>query len=270
MPNIVGVRKEKIRRLAGRVIKLVRNHLLWLATLSTVLLLLPCVLLLGQGSLINADAGPREPEKWHDVRRIGDSICDEKKEILLSPDKARQMFTKDPPHIKDAWQNELEERVEPAPKTVHLPERSTFLELPEKMRRPYAEVVRFSQRQVVVMVLERRGNYLWHQYLECLAAFRMPRDPQVDELFGVDNLDRLYASRCKGIASGDSEKTVLKTLGEPDLVESWQPIGYFRYSYFADDVAIQFQDFRVKTIQHGIPPSLKKEAKQKGKRITRA
>ena len=207
--------------------------------------LLCSVLLLGIGARINADSGPQEPEKWYNVCGIGDSICNEMKEILLSPDRAHKIFTKDAPHIKDGWKNELKEQVEPASKTIHFPEKGTFIELPKEARRPYAQVVRFSQRQVVVMILVREGNYLWHQYLECLAAFRILRDPQVDELFGVADLERLYAGRYKGIGSGDSEKAVLKSLGKPDLIEDWQPWGYFRYSYFTDDVMIKFQDFQL-------------------------
>ena len=99
---------------------------------------------------------------------------------------------------------------------------------------------------------------------ELLATFRIVRNPQVDKLFNVADLERLYAGRYKGIGSGDSEKAAIETLGEPDLIESWQPGGYFRYSYFKDDIMIQFQDSCVKTIQRGVPPSLKKKRKKEG------
>jgi hypothetical protein len=91
----------------------------------------------------------------------------------------------------------------------------------------------------------------------------------VDELFDLPGLEGRYAARYKGVGYGDSKEAVRQALGEPDAVEFRQAMGFFRWSYFADDVVIQFQDFRVKWIEHGVSPELKQEVREKGRQITR-
>jgi hypothetical protein len=155
-------------------------------------------------------------------------------------------------------------------KVVSLTKLPFFTELAEEKRTPCAKIIGFSERQIGVMIVRPRGYHLWHWYSECLATFGIERDPQLDQLFGMTNLVSLYATAYKGVAYGDSTEAVIKALGEPDVIENWQPVGYIGYSYFTNDIAIQFHGFRVKTITHGVPDDLKEEVKTKGQHITRA
>src|SRR6185503_3916670 len=230
-----------------------------------------CCLLLLLGTLASggADAHTAAKEMWYDVQGLGSVIYEQKKEILLPVETALKMFTKEFPHITNSWKEALKSPIEPAPKSLPAPTNG-FVPYRNEVRTPRAVVTRFSEKQIEVMIQRPIGYYLWHGYAECLGTFRIARNSRVDELFGMTNLVLCYATPYKGIGYGSSQEAVIKALGEPDASESYQATGYFRYSYFKDDIVIQFQNFAVKWIQRGVPAELKEEVKQGGQHKTRA
>jgi len=204
---------------------------------------------------------------WYDVTDIQDAIYGHKKEIELSAEKASRVFKADFPQLQERWRDELEQPIEPRPGSGGPPQ--GFVELPEGQRTERAVVVGFSSNEIAVMVLRPTGYWLWHHFSECLAAFRIRRNPQLDALFGVGDLERRYAVRYKGVGYGDTDAAVRAAFGAPDAIEEYQPFNYFRFSYLEDDLVFQFQDARVKTITRGVPATLREEIKQKGRHITR-
>lgn len=227
------------------------------------------LLLLGTPVSRGADTNTSSVEKWYDVQGLGAKIYEEKRAVLLPAEAALNMFTKEFPHIKSTWQEELKSPIEAAPKSWPAPTNG-FVPYRGEELMPRAVVTQFSEQHIEVMIQRPIGYYLWHGYAECLGTFRIARDSRVDELFGVTNLVLHYATPYKGIGYGSSREAVIKALGEPDASESYQAMGYFRYSYFKDDIVIQFQNFVVKWIQRGVPAELKEEVKQGGKHKTRA
>jgi len=209
--------------------------------------------------------------KWFDVTGMGEEVFEQKKEIVLSPQKAVEIFKKEFPRLNDNWKEKLGQPIEDAPAARHLSD------LPDKVKamgvrrdgKPYAAVQAFSKNHLKVMVLKDRGQYLWHRHYECLAAFMIPRTSVTDEIFDAKTLDLLYATKIKGIGYGASMDDVSRSLGKPDLVESYQAVGMYRYSYFKEDVTILFEYFDVKTISRGVPASVKQEAQEKGSHIVR-
>ncbi len=228
-------------------------------------------LLLGTLAGCGADANTAPKEKWYDVQGVGDAIYEQKMEVLLPAETALKMFTKEFPHFKSTWKAELKRPIKPAPTAWPVPAHE-FVHFSEEDRKPRAVVTHFSEKQIVVMLQKPIGYYLWHGYSECLGVFRIDRNSQVDELFGMTNFVQQYATPYKGVGYGSSQQAVIKALGQPDASESYQAAGYFRFWYFKDDIVIQFQNSRVKTIQRGVPvpADLKEEVKPGGIHKTRA
>lgn len=218
------------------------------------------LLLLGMLTGCRDSASTSSKEKRYDVHGVGDAIYEQKQEIALSPEVALRMFTKEFPHVRSTWKDEVRHPIKMATNAWPMPAQVIPI-ADEKQRQPRAVVTQFSERQVIVMIQQPAGSYLWHHYTECLGAFRVKRTPQVDELLGLTNLVAQYAATYKGIGYGSSKQDVIKTLGEPDAAESTQAVGYFRYWYFKDDLTIQFQDGWVKYTQRGVPAAVKEEFK---------
>jgi hypothetical protein len=203
---------------------------------------------------------------WFDLRGIGEEIVEEKKEILLTPKIALELFQKEHPKIKPDWQEKLGQPIEPAPKASKIPE-GVLKDMVMQEGNPYAQILGFSGRFVQVMIVQPKGYYLWHRYSACLANFKIPRDAESDKIFDVAELERIYTFRYKGLGYASSEKEVLKVLGEPDATVTYQPFGYFILYYFKDNVTIRFQDSYVRAITPEVPAEIKEEVKEHGKNI---
>ena len=203
-------------------------------------------------------------EKWFDLQGVGEHIVEEKKEILLTPKIALELFQKEHPKIKPDWLEKLGQPIEPAEKVSEIPK-----PIIEREEKPHAAILRFSKRFMHVMILQPKGYYRWHRYAACLANFKIPRNPDSDTLFDMESLERIYTFRYKGIGYGSGETVVRKALGEPDAIQSYSPFGFFIFYYFKDDIAIQFQNMLVRTVTPHIPPEVKKEVEEHGKHIVR-
>lgn len=202
-------------------------------------------------------------EKWFDVSSVQDNIIWEKKLIVLTSSTAMEVFTKKSPNVVANWREKIDAPIENLPNAKGINEAVVpSLRKAKDKAIPYAELRKFSPYNLQVMILKPAGSYRWHHYYECLASFQIPRSAAVDALFNVRNLERPYRATIQGIGYGHSEQKVLETLGEPDFTVNYQPVGYFELAYFGEDVTIEFQNNRVKTISRGVSPDWKKKAEQ--------
>jgi hypothetical protein len=236
----------------------------WFACgLAAAVLLLPAWPSTGEGAPL--PEGPR----WVTTRTIDAELVGMKKEIAIDAATASKLFVKDFPHLRDGWEKNVPGKIENASGAQEVPKSVEAVWIKAKDEKPYAAVLQFSDKEVVVLVLVPRGRYLWHHYSECQARLRVPRDKEIDALFNVASLEKTYGAQYKGLRQGDPGQEVKKKLGEPDGRIGYQAAGLEKWVYFKDDVIITMTIDKVERFDFGVPESLKEEIKKKGPRLTR-
>src|SRR5262249_19880655 len=135
--------------------------------------------------------------------------------------------------------------------------------------KPFATVLQFSDKELIALVVEYKGQYLWNQYHECLARLRFPRDRQLDAIFEVTELEKTYGAEHKGLKQGDSVELVLAKLGKPDAVIHYQAASFYKICYFKDDVIISITGQRIERFDFGVPDGIKEEVKKNGLDLNR-
>jgi hypothetical protein len=208
--------------------------------------------------------------RWVTTESIDVELVGMKKEMALDADAAAKLFTKDFPHLRDGWEKLLPGKPENAPGARDVPDsvKKAWIEAKEG-EKPYASVLQFSDKELIVVVRRPRGRYLWHIYYECLARLRLPRGKDVDDIFEVARLEKTYGAQLKGLRQGSSLAEVKKALGEPDGRIGYQAAGLEKLVYFKDDVVITMTIGRVERFDFGVPDSLKDEIKRKGPNLLR-
>jgi len=205
-------------------------------------------------------------EQWFNLKFVGEEIVEEKKEIPLTSAKALELFQKEEPKLKADWLGKLGQPVESAENA------RPMLDI-EHMRKQdgeaFSKVVAFSKNFAQVMVLKRKGNYLWHHYEACLANFKVPRNTEIDAIFELAELDRIYTFRVKGIGYGSTPNEVFKALGKPDWVKIYQKVGMYRHYYLKDDLTVSIDDGIVRMMTRGVDDGVKEEIKKNGPNVVR-
>ncbi len=213
-----------------------------------------------------AQAQKTEVEQWVDLKHVGEEIFEQKKEILLTPAKALELFQKEDPKFKADWLEKLGQPVELMENAREMP---NFKGMMKKDGKVFLKVMAFSKHSVQIMILQPKGGYLWHHYEACLANFKIPRNVEIDKLFELEELDRIYSLRVKGIGYGSRPSEVVKVLGKPDGVENFQKVGMFRYYYLNDDLTIFIDEGIARLLTPGVPEWVKKQIKETGVNVTR-
>lgn len=204
------------------------------------------------------------PIHWINVSPVGFQVVGMKKEIALDAATTVKLFVKDFPHLREGWQKNIPAKVEPAANAATIPEVPQGLWTPATDMTPFATVVKFSEKELIVLVLAHKGNYLYYQVSDCLAQFRLPRDKAIDALFNVAALEKTYGAKHKGLKHGDPAAEVTKKLGAPDARISYAPKHFYKLCYFKDNVIITINQNRIESIEFNVPQSLKDEVKEKG------
>jgi hypothetical protein len=221
-----------------------------------------------QALAVKAPAPP--PVRWVKTSSIDVEIVAMKTELALDAEAAAKLFVKDFPHVREGWEKSVPGKIEEEKNAQAVPESVQKVWIPAKKdEKPYAAILQFSDKELIVVVLEFKGTYLWHQYLECKARLRVARSKEVDALFDVASLEKTYGAEYKGLKQGDSAKDVIKTLGQPDATIGYQAMGLENLCYFKDDVIITINTGRIERFDFGVPDSLKKEVKKNGPRLLR-
>ncbi|MCE9533632.1 MAG: hypothetical protein K8T89_21275, partial [Planctomycetes bacterium] len=189
-------------------------------------------------------AVPKPSERWIDAGDMTyDEICNMKKEMTIDAKMAQKLFKSDYPYLRETWEKEIAEKFEDSDDAKSFNAiRATYGErwAERENEKQVARLIRFSDKEIIVLVLRERGGWISRKIYECSAHFRIPRTGKVDELFCLDQLEKSYGAEFKGLKQGSCVEDVTKALGEHDAEISFQACYYFRYCYFKHDVTITF------------------------------
>ena len=201
-----------------------------------------------------------EQERWVNLNDIGFEILGHTNSVKLTRSDALKLFSETQSHLAEDWRVTFRTLGHAVPTPAKLPKYVFPL-----TNAPFAKVVSFSPTQLRIMILQECGYYIWHHFYDCIASMNVQRCNPLDQLFGLQGLESTYGASYKGLQQGDSVKKVKEILGEPDAVETFQAMEFFRYSYFKDDVVITF--FRgIRKIKHGVSPYVKKQVEKSGEK----
>jgi hypothetical protein len=193
------------------------------------------------------------PPRWINVQNIGFEILEDKKNITLTLEQANLLFFQRFPSYLPEWQSQLKENLETVPHPQTLPENELF----QKMFRatedpPFAQVLGYSSHEILVKLLQPVGSYRWHHYYKCLASFSIPRNPEMETIFKIADLENTYGREYQGIRQGSRPEEVLKTLGEPTETHLTQAVGFYFWDYEPLNIRIVFQNDSVSSIHEEI------------------
>lgn len=178
------------------------------------------------------------PDRRWKVCCIGVEIVGMKKEVKISAETARRIFTNGPVNVREGWEKVLIGKIEnvsnqrdadSVPDSAAVWNESTD-------KRPIAMVVEFSRRELTIILAVRRGNLLWQHFYECKARLCVPRTKEIDEWLDVPELEKRYGAAYKGLKQGDTVGDIKKKLGVPDGIGYFQTGDYYEAYYFQDDV----------------------------------
>jgi hypothetical protein len=123
--------------------------------------------------------------RWVRAYSIDFQVVAMKKEIAITAKTASKLFTKAFPHLQENWKKEIPAKVENTKNGGTIPKGVDRIWIKPTETKPYAMTYQFSKKEIVVLVLQHKGTYLWHQYYECLARFRLPRNKNTDAIFKI-------------------------------------------------------------------------------------
>jgi hypothetical protein len=219
--------------------------------------------------LAGAKPAVTQPARWVHVSSVGEQIVGMKKEITIDAATAANLFIGEFLRVREGWEKKIARKVESAADARSVPEDVKKIWIEARDKTAFAKVVKFSEKELILVVVEHKGTYLYHQYYECKARFRLPRGKKVDALFNVRSLEKTYGTRHKGLQQGDSVAKVTKKLGKPDATISYQPVGFYKLCYFKENVIITVDANLIESIELKVPQSVKDEVKKKGRKLIR-
>ena len=126
-----------------------------------------------------------------------------------------------------------------------------------------ADIYKFSKSKAKIYIKFIYGHSLWHHYYIVLANFLVERDPYIDEIFNLNELEKQYSYSFKGITHGTTTNEVEEILGRDYYEYAGQSPQYRNIYYEKHDLEIIIQDWRVKYIQKGKPGWMDTEMKIK-------
>lgn len=116
-----------------------------------------------------------------------------------------------------------------------------------------ADVYAFSRSKARIYVHFIYGYSRWHQHDIVLADYLAERDPYLDEVFHLHEMEKKYAYSFKGIAHGSPMEAVEKILGPHDDEYAGQSLQYRNLYYERYNLEIVLQDGSVKYMHKGRP-----------------
>jgi len=126
-----------------------------------------------------------------------------------------------------------------------------------------ANVYEFSQSKAKIYIKFIYGCSRWHHYYIVLGNYLVERDPYIDEVFGLKDLEKKYAYSFKGIAHGMPLKAAEEILGSDYDEYAGQSPQYRNIYYERHNIEIVIQDGTVKYLQKGKPAWMTTEMKFK-------
>ena len=126
-----------------------------------------------------------------------------------------------------------------------------------------AEIYRFSKSKAEIHINFLYGYSRWHHYYIVLGDLSVERDPYVDEVFNLNELEKRYSYSFNGVAHGTPFEEAERILGNDYYEYAGQSPQYRDIYYEHHNIEVIVQDWRVKYIQKGKPAWMDTEMKIK-------
>jgi hypothetical protein len=186
-------------------------------------------------------ASAARPEHWVSTQSHDLFIVEDKRDIDLTADQAEALFLDHFPKLRSDWRSHVRGPIEPRPGARPRPDAGEPLLVPRQSA-PVAIVTGYSDRMVVVKVLEPLGRMRGYRVHACHASLRIPRQARLDELLGLEQLANTFGREVRGIRQGSTPEQVRAALGEPTRKHQTKLPGYFRWYYAGDKLQVVFSD----------------------------
>jgi hypothetical protein len=116
-----------------------------------------------------------------------------------------------------------------------------------------ASVYAFSKSKAKIHIKFVYGHSRWHHFYIALADFITERDPFLDGVFGLNELEKQYAFSFKGVCHGMPFAEVEEKLGKEFFNYAGQSPQYQNIYYEQYNLEIIIQDWKVKCLRKGKP-----------------
>lgn len=126
-----------------------------------------------------------------------------------------------------------------------------------------ATVYKFSKLKAKIDIKFIYGYSRWHHYYIVLGSFIAERDPYLDEVFNLIEIEKKYSYSFKGVSHGLPAEDVVEILGNNYYEYAGQSPQYRKIYYEQYNIEIIIQDRRVKYLQKGKPGWMDTEMKLK-------
>ena len=126
-----------------------------------------------------------------------------------------------------------------------------------------ASIYEFSKSKAKIYIKFIYGHSRWHHYYIVLGNFLAERDPYLDEVFNLNEIEKKYSYSFKGVTHGIPAEEVEEILGNNYYEYAGQSPQYRNIYYEQYNIEVIIQDWRVKYIQEGKPSWMDTEMKFK-------
>ena len=126
-----------------------------------------------------------------------------------------------------------------------------------------ANIHKFSKTKAKIYIQFIFGHSRWHHYYIILEDFIVERDPYIDEVFNLKELEKKYSYSFNGVAYGTTVQELEEILGRDYYEYMGQSPQYRNIYYEKYDLEIIIQDWIVKYIEKGKPTWMDTEMKFK-------
>ena len=197
-------------------------------------------------------------EKWYTPVDIGQHIdSNEVIEEKLSKAQVKEIFQKETifkiealekyEKLRDQWLETNREEYSNKfknNKVFHLDKRDHPIS---------ANIYEFSKSKAKIYIKFIYGHSRWHHYYIILENFLVERNPYIDEVFNLNELEKIYSYSFKGVTHGTSANEVEEILGNDYYEYPGQSPQYRNVYYEKYNIEIIIQDWAVKYMQKGKP-----------------
>lgn len=126
-----------------------------------------------------------------------------------------------------------------------------------------ASIYEFSKLKAKIYITFIYGHSRWHEYSIVLGNFLAERDPYLDEVFNLKEMEKKYSYSFKGVTHGISAEEVEKILGNNYFEYAGQSPQYRNIYYEQYNLEIIIQDNIVKYLHESKPGWMDTEMKFK-------
>jgi len=207
-------------------------------------------------------------EKWYTPVDIGEHIdLNGLEEEKLSNARVKEIFQKETVFKKD-FLTKLEKHRDQWLENNQMDYRNKFkndrtFHLDRSHHPISASICQFSKSKAKIYIKFIYGHSRWHHFYIILRAFLVKRDSYLDEIFGLNELEKKYSYSFKGVTHGTAAIEVEQRLGGDYYEYAGQSPQYRNIYYEKFNLEIIIQNSKVKYIHKGKPSWMDTELKFK-------